>query len=128
MPGLNSIGMVLKRMDWLAQNQAVIARNVTNMHVPGAKAMKLAAPDFGQTMQAHKVKPTATQPNHTSGSVGKMDTAKRVFSKDYSVSITDNDIHYMDELRKANQTAADHQQMTSLYKSMTQLFSSAMRI
>ena len=127
MTQVNMMSMLVAKMDWLGQNQGVIARNIGNMSVPGAKARVLEKLNFEKVLAAPQTQQARTHPGHLAMQ-GSSDTAgKTQHTKNYKVSITGNDIHYMDQLRQANESAAQHQQVASLYSKFSNIFRLGMK-
>lgn len=127
MTQVNMMSMLVAKMDWLSQNQGVIARNISNMSIPGAKARELEKPNSEKVLSNPQTQQARTHPGHLAMH-GTSDTAgKTQHTKNYKVSITGNDIHYMDQLRQANESAAQHQQVASLYSKFSNIFRLGMK-
>ncbi|HEY8963451.1 MAG TPA: flagellar basal body protein [Alphaproteobacteria bacterium] len=110
-------------MNWLDQNQRVIAQNVANADTPGYQSMALEKVDFASLMntgpsRGAKLQMASTDSGHSIG--GASDGMGRLGSDaqkvKYEASPDDNAIVIEEQLFKANQNASDYQLATNLYR------------
>lgn len=119
----NVFSMMMTKLGWLSQNSRVIAENVAKMHIPGAKAQELEEISFSDHMRKGV---QTTHPKHLGYSQGPISIGQEK-QNNYKVSITGNDINYQDELRRANETNAQHQQISMLYSKFSNIFRLGMK-
>jgi len=113
MQGLNG------KMAWLNQRQSVLATNIANSDTPNYRPHDLEKVDFGVVMSAAQNKPRIAQVTtgdaHISGR--KLDEADNRESRHvYESAPAENSVILEEQLFKAQETQADYQLMTNLYR------------
>lgn len=125
---LDGIGLfkgIMAKMNWLDQNQRVIAQNVANADTPGFRPSTLKEGDFASLLgHASKaasgapLKMAATQSGHFGAADGSgsalPSTAKQKTT--YEVSPDDNGVVLEEQLFKANENSINYQIATNLYR------------
>ncbi len=128
---LGNIGLfkgIMAKMDWLDQNQRVIAQNVANADTPDYQPMTLKAADFKSFLgrSAEKagavdmtpVRLQATDSKHfgigAAGAGISGDEAKQ--RKIYEASPDENGVVIEEQLFRANSNATQYQIATDLYR------------
>ncbi|MBU6234454.1 MAG: flagellar basal body rod protein FlgB [Alphaproteobacteria bacterium] len=126
---LEGIGLfrgIMAKMNWLDQNQQVIAQNVANSDTPGYRPMSLKDGNFesylGASLTAHKGAPklnmAATESGHLgaagAGPYRSPDETKQ--KKVYEASPDDNGVVLEEQLFKANENSMQYQIATDLYR------------
>lgn len=130
---LEGIGLfrgIMAKMNWLDQNQQVLAKNVANSDTPGFQPMTLKKADFesflGQSLKQNSTAPIkmmATKAEHF-GSVEQngaaMADAKGVKQKKiYEASPDNNGVVLEEQMFKANANSMQFQIVTDLYRRNT---------
>lgn len=130
---LEGIGLfrgIMAKMNWLDQNQQVIAKNVANSDTPGFQPMTLKEADFesflGESLArggTTPVKMAATNAEHF-GSVEQSGAAmadnKSVKQKKiYEASPDNNGVVIEEQMFKANNNSMQYQIATDLYRRNT---------
>ena len=124
---LNGIGLfkgIMAKMDWLDQNQRVIAQNVANADTPGYRSQSLEKPDFASMLNtggqggAAKLHMASTDEGKTIGAAGmKLGNASSKADKvKYEASPDENAVVLEEQLFRANQNNMDYQLATNLYR------------
>lgn len=127
---LNGIGLfrgIMAKMNWLDQNQQVIAQNVANSDTPGYRPKTLKDTDFESYLGASlgrshtaPVKMAATDSEHFGvvprGYNGAGLTKQKAV---YEASPDDNGVVIEEQLYRANQNSMQYQIATDLYRRNT---------
>lgn len=127
---LDGIGLfrgIMAKMNWLDQNQQVIAQNVANSDTPGFRPKSLKEADFDSYLGASlgrgataPVKLLATDGEHfgavqrgyNSPGIGKQKTI-------YEASPDDNGVVIEEQLFRANKNSMEYQIASDLYRRST---------
>lgn len=123
---LDGVGLfrgIMAKMNWLDQNQQVIAQNVANSDTPGFRPKSLKEADFasylGESLQrgTAPVKMAATNEEHF-GSVKRTygDPGMGKQKTIYEASPDDNGVVIEEQLFKANQNSMQYQIVSDLYR------------
>lgn len=123
---LDGVGLfrgIMAKMNWLDQNQQVIAQNVANSDTPGYRPRTLKEADFESYLGASlkrgtaPVKMEATNEEHF-GSVkrGYGDPGMGKQKAIYEASPDDNGVVIEEQLYKANQNSMQYQIASDLYR------------
>jgi flagellar basal-body rod protein FlgB len=111
--GISVFQLASRRLDWLAQRQSVIARNIANADTPDFKARDVepfsALVDRGRSPGLAR-----THPAHITGSM--TGTAARLANPGWDVSINGNDVVLEEQSLKAAEVAEAFQLATMVYK------------
>jgi flagellar basal-body rod protein FlgB len=126
----NSAGLtdlLLDKMRYLNQKQAVHAENIANSSTPGYKAREIAPFTFNDAMQQASVGMKVTDPRHIipasmSGSNGSTKVA-RVTEKSPDGNAVDTE----QETTNSSKTNVEYQLITSIYKKMASFFKLALK-
>jgi len=118
--------MLVRRMDWLAQRQDVLAQNVANADTPGYRPRDLEAMDFRALVRdaaGTRGQTTRTHPAHLS--IGAPQAA--AFSsapqrKTYETSLSGNAVVLEEQLAKVGETKMEHELATTIYRKYLGLF------
>lgn len=130
---LDNIGLfrgIMAKMNWLDQNQRVIAENVANSDTPGFHPKSLKQQDFesmlGASMNAggnassmSRLKMAATDGGHfgAANAPSMNGPAKLIKSKiAYEASPDENGVVLEEQLFKANENQTNYQLATNLYR------------
>ncbi len=113
MQGLNG------KMAWLNQRQTVVAGNIANADTPNFRPSDVEEIDFGTVMSNAQNKPrigqVTTSGAHISGR--QLEEADNRESRNvYETAPAENSVILEEQLFKAQETQADYQLMTNLYK------------
>lgn len=128
---LESIGLfrgIMTKMNWLDQNQQVIAQNVANSDTPGFRPRTLKAVNFesylGASLSRDKglpqlgIETTDGQHMGLGGVPAKGDAPSRLTKQKaiYEASPDDNGVVLEEQLFKANENSMQYQIATNLYR------------
>jgi len=127
---LDGIGLfrgIMAKMNWLDQNQTVVAKNIANADTPGFRPMSLKDEDFSKFMgtslseSTGSMKPLSvavTDSNHIGAMEG--DTNAKIGSvkqkKIYEASPDGNGVVLEEQLFKSNENGMQYQIATDLYR------------
>lgn len=120
--GIGLIRGIMAKMDWLDQNQRVIAENVANSDTPGFQPMALSEPDFKSLLGpldgggSASVALEATNPAHFGA--GGMPAALKMGKQKvtYEASPDNNGVVLEEQLFKASENNTNYQIATNLYR------------
>jgi len=122
---LSGIGLfkgIMAKMDWLDQNQRVIAQNVANADTPGYRSRSLEKPDFASFMNTStgggaKLRMASTDEGNTLGVAAKnVNSASKADKVKYEASPDNNAVVLEEQLFRANENSMDYQLATNLYR------------
>lgn len=120
---LDSIGVMKGiggKMNWLNQRHVVISNNIANSDTPKFRPSDLQEVDFSSVMGATQNRPQiqkmTTDSAHIGGNrqVGDADAKKS--SDTYEVAPAENSVVMEEQLFKAQETMADYNMITNLYR------------
>ncbi len=125
-PMLN--GMMKRHMDYMTDRQEVLAHNLANIDTPGYKARELEKVDFNAMAQRslNKLSVRITSPQHQQGT--KPSTSDYRTERDratFETTPTQNNVVLEDQMAKVNETNAQFQLSSSLFRKYTQLYRKA---
>lgn len=105
-----------QRIDYLSQQQKVVARNVANADVPGYRAMKMRP--FAEAVRS--ASPNAvlsvTHPGHMQGTASAGPVPMAVVDGNAPASPNGNTVEIEEQVAQAARTQADHALATSVYR------------
>ncbi len=125
---LDNIGLfkgIVAKMNWLDQNQQVLAQNVANSDTPGYRPQALKTEDFssymngmGQKDSVTPLKMAATDASHlgAGGAAPATTVPETPQKKIYEASPDGNGVVLEEQLFKANRNSMDYQLMTDVYR------------
>jgi flagellar basal-body rod protein FlgB len=122
------VSLLLQKMGYLNQKQAVVAQNVANADTPGYKAHELAPFTFGDALtQAANVNLATTDPRHILPASMSGVNAKTVESKSYETTLSGNSVNLEQQMMEVSKTAVEYKEITSIYHRIGQLFNIALK-
>lgn len=127
---IREIGVVAlgnRRIEYLAEQQKTVARNVANADVPGYKALKMRP--FAEAMKAASG-PAAlavTHPGHLHGSTRPGRIAAAQPDRNAPASPNGNSVVLDEQVMQAAEAQAGHALATSIYRKATDLVLTSVR-
>jgi flagellar basal-body rod protein FlgB len=119
--------LLIQKMNYLNQKQAVHAENIANSAMPGFKAREVAPFTFGDALRQTQVGMAVTDPRHiVPASMAGNNVATKVV-KSYASSPNGNAVDLEQETTKSSKTNIEFQLVTTLYKHVTSMFRIALK-
>lgn len=125
--GSDILGLLVQKMSYLNQRQAVLAENVANASTPGYKGHDLEPFSFGDALKVANVTLASTDPNHIIPASMAGVNSKSVRSKSYETLPSGNSVDIEQEMMKVSQTSVDYQAVSSIYHKIAGLFKIAIK-
>ncbi len=120
--GIGVFDLAERRLAWIEQRQAVLARNIANASTPSFQSQDLAP--FAQTLARSSAEPTRTDPRHLSGTQGG---DPRAAHQNPSTRAPDGNTVVLDQqLMKVAETDNSQALTTAVYKRYMGMFSMAL--
>lgn len=125
---LPMFGLMRRKLAWLNQRQEVIAQNLANADTPKYASHDIAAFNFKDELNhvshGSQWQMTATDPRHYTNAGGR---ASEPFKESeernpYETAPNGNQVVLEEQMVKMNETQADHNMMTQLYKKHMNMF------
>lgn len=114
--GIGVFALGSRRIEYLAEQQKTVARNVANADVPGYRALKMRP--FAEAMKAAS-SPAAlavTHPGHMQGTARSGQMPMAVVDRDAPVSPSGNSVVLDEQVMQAAQAQAGHALATTVYR------------
>ena len=110
--------MLSRRMAWLGQREAVLARNVANADTPNYRPFDLKPLDFRSLAEraGGPVRVATTDPRHLVGTRNPPEFAEERQRETFETTPTGNAVVLEEQLMKVGETAMNHRLMTNLYR------------
>lgn len=125
------LSLMKTKMAYLAERQDVLAGNISQADVPGAKAEDLKPLDFRKLalIEARRLDIRATSPSHITD-VGKFSQDFRTEKqrKTFETTPVKNSIVIEEQMMKVADNNMQYQMTTSLYKRTSDLFKIALEV
>lgn len=108
------------KMDWLNQRQTVLSQNIANADTPNYRPYDMQEVDFGAVMKAARNRPSINQSRTddahitNGGELGDADSRKA--KTVYEIAPDANSVVIEEQMLKAQETVADYNMMTNLYR------------
>lgn len=120
--------MLGDKMNWLTQRQEVLAQNIANSDTPGYRAKDIADLDFSQSLREARSSLVLAQTNGNHIPSPKEQETFRVSGQNrpYEVSPSGNAVILEEQMMKMNETTADYNLATSLFKKYQGLYQIAL--
>ncbi len=119
--------LLVEKMSYLSQRQAVIAENVANVDTPGYKQLELKPFSFSTALKQASSGMVTTNSRHILPASMAGTNAQTVKSKDTDVSPSGNTVDIEQQMAEVSKTSIDYQTMTGIYRKMTGLFKIAIK-
>lgn len=121
--------MAKKRMDWVAQRQEVLAKNVANADTPKYQSQDVKPLDFKETLQqTQQVSAAVTNPMHISTqpivSDGQFDVVK--VKKPYESAPDGNGVVLEEQMMKMNEAKGAYELAANLFQKNVKLLRTAL--
>ena len=108
------------KMNWLNQRNTVLSQNIANADTPGYRPSDLEKVDFGGVMEASRSRPRINQIKtdgaHIGGQMKVGESDSRKVKDVYEAAPAENAVVLEEQLLKAQETMADYNMVTNLYK------------
>ena len=108
------------KMNWLNQRHVILSENIANSDTPGFRPSDLQKVDFGEVMNAARNKPRINQVRTDSAHISsgpELGEARSRPSKEvYEAAPAENAVILEEQLFKAQETMADYNMITNLYR------------
>ena len=130
---LPMFGLMRRKLTWLNQRQEVIAQNVANADTPKYAARDIAAFNFKDELSrvgnSSQWQMSATDPRHYTNAGGRASEPfkESVERSPYETAPDGNQVVLEEQMVKMNETQADHNMMTQLYKKHLNMFKTVIR-
>jgi len=121
------MNVLIQKMSYLNQKQAMLAENVANQDTPNYKALDMKPFSFGDAMRQADVGMTVTDPRHIVPASMAGVNAKTFASKSGENLPNGNTVDIEDQMLEVSKTAGDYQATTSLYRKMLGLLKTAVK-
>ena len=125
--GSGLFSLLVQKMAYLNQRQAVLSQNVANSSTPNYKARDLTPFTFGDALKQANVGMTVTNSNHIVPASMAGVNAKSVRAKTYETTLSGNSVDVADQMMEVSKTAIDYKEMTAIYRKMVGLFKIALK-
>lgn len=122
------MSLMKMKMAWGAENQDVLAQNISNADTPGYRAKELKKIDFEKLAmdESHRLKMRATSGAHMGGSKeAQSDYRIEKSRKTYETSPVKNSVVIEEQMAAMAKNNTDYQLITNLYKKTSGLFKTA---
>ncbi len=124
-PGL--MDLLMQKMSYLNQKQAVHAENVANADTPGYKARQLVPFTFGDAMKQANIGMATTDPRHIIPASMAGVNSKTVNAPTYETTPTGNSVDSEGQMMEVSKTAVEYKEITSLYHKIAGFFNIALK-
>lgn len=121
------VSLLLQKMGYLNQKQAVHAQNVANADTPGYKARELAPFTFDDALKQTNVGMSVTDPRHIIPASMAGVNAKTMNSKTFEATLSGNTVDHEHEMMEVSKTGVEYKEITSIYHRIGQLFNIALK-
>ncbi|WP_259783171.1 flagellar basal body rod protein FlgB [Aestuariispira ectoiniformans] len=120
--------MLGDKMNWLTERQRVISQNIANSDTPGYRAKEIADLDFSKSLRAanHSLALERTDGGHIPSPKEREDFRVSRQGRPYEVSPSGNAVILEEQMMKMNETTADYNLATSLFKKYQGLYQIAL--
>lgn len=108
--------LLVRRMAYLNQRQAVLAENVANASTPKYKARDLAPFTFGDALKQANVGMSVTNPNHIVPASMAGVNAKSIKAETVETLPSGNSVDIEQQMMQVSKTAVDYQTISSIYR------------
>ncbi|MDX2028904.1 MAG: flagellar basal body rod protein FlgB [Alphaproteobacteria bacterium] len=119
--------LLVRRMAYLNQRQAVLAENVANASTPKYKARDLAPFTFGDAMKQAGVGMSVTNAHHIIPASMAGVNAKTVKAETFETLPSGNSVDVEQQMMEVSRTAIDYQKIASIYKKIGGLLKIALK-
>lgn len=122
--------MMKSQMQYLTDRQAVLAQNIAQLDVPGAKPKDLQKPDFSAMVQDSTSKHIAlarTNPAHMTPANSSAHGGFKIISGGHGHETTpvNNSIVMEEQMMNVAETTTKYQETSSVYKKMLEMLKTA---
>jgi flagellar basal-body rod protein FlgB len=124
---LNLIDILVQKMAYLNQKQAVLAENVANADTPGYKERDVKPFTFDHAMQQASMTMAVTDPRHIVPAAMSGVNAQTFIVKDGETMPSGNSVDLEGQMMAVSKTAGDYQSAASLYHKMIGLMKIAIK-
>ncbi len=121
------MGLLMQKMSYLNQRQAVLAENVANADTPGYKARDLTAFTFGDALKQANIGMATTDARHIIPASMAGVNAKTTKVKGYETTLSGNSVDVEGQMMEVSKTAVEYKEIASLYHKMAGLFKIALK-
>jgi flagellar basal-body rod protein FlgB len=123
----NLIDILVQKMSYLNQKQAVLAENVANVDTPGYKQLDVKPFTFGDAMRHASIGMATTDPHHMIPASLAGVNAQTFQTKDGEVLPSGNTVDIEQQMMEVSKTASDYQAAASMYHKMIGLMKIAIK-
>jgi len=119
--------LLVQKMNYLNQKQAVHAQNIAGANTPGYQAREVAPFTFGDAMKQASVGMAVTDSRHIipASMAGVNAATKKV--KTYETGLDKNSVDVEQEATKVAETGMEYEMMTAIFRKVSGLFRIAMK-
>ena len=121
--------MMQVKMGYLSERQDVLSANIANIDTPGYKARDLKELDFKRLalIESNRLQMRTSSPSHQKSPEHLHEDFRNQKSrKTYETTPVENNIVLEEQMAKINDTNADHQLVTNLYRKTGDMFRNAL--
>ncbi len=121
------MNMLIQKMSYLNQKQAMLAENVANQDTPNYKALDMKPFNFGDALRQASVGMAVTDPRHIVPASMAGVNAQTFASKTGENLPSGNTVDIEDQMMEVSKTAGDYQATTSMYRKVMGLLKIAIK-
>ena len=121
------MGLLVQKMSYLNQRQAVLAENVANANTPGYQGKDLPEFNFESMVKNGSLQLVTTHPNDIVPASMSGVNAKTIRSKSLESLPSGQSVDLEGEMTKVSQTSVDYQAVTSIYHKISNLMKIAIK-
>jgi len=125
--GSDILGLLVQKMSYLNQRQALLAENVANASTPGYKGHDLEPFTFENALKSASFTMVTTDPKDIIPAAMAAGSAKSVRDKNYETLPSGNSVDLEQEMMKVSETSVDYQAVSSIYHKIAGLFKIAIK-
>lgn len=104
-----------QEMQYLAERQNVLARNIANVNTPGYIAQDIQKPDFATELKSSVSMNVTNKKHMTSSQVSSSGGGIYTPKPDFALTIDGNGVDLEDQLNKVSKTRSDYNKVTTIY-------------
>lgn len=120
---INLFSMMKAKMQYHAQRQVVLARNLSHIDTPNYQPQDLKEPDFAKMagVASPRLKMSATSPGHIQPRMGAAHFAAQEQDV-HSAKPTDNAVELEEQMMKMADNKTQYDLTTNMYRKMVEMF------
>ena len=125
--GSDLVSLLMRKMAYLNQRQAILAENVANADTPRYKARDLAPFTFGDALRQANIGMAVTDARHIVPASMAGVNAKTIKVGGAETVPSGNSVDIEQQMMDVSKTAVDYQTIASIYRKIGSMFKIALR-